>query len=192
MNTRWLLIAFLLAGVASFSLAFADGNGAFVIRGDDTGWIQWHWNGEAGDASVISVNSTNSEFFCDADGYDLWWTYREVYFPNGVENYHDHGFYFVRVWSMTVAEWNAYANICDLINNGEHVADGIVQATYFDNDEFNVGPGANIWGHHYAGMLSSGICEGGMVSFNLIRRAQFLPTGVGRWRVVVGPLLDCD
>jgi len=207
LNTKRFLIVCFVVGAVSFSLASAQMDGAVVVRGEDTGWFQLHHNGAAGDASIISLNSTNSEFFCDEGGYDTYWKFRTVYGPGCDDlatcfdtNYRDHGLYFVRVWFATLDEFfsvcppdNVYCdNVCDWVNNGEHDAEGIVQAGYFDNDEFDTEPGAAVWGHHYAGGLYSDACGGHMTGFNLIRRWKILPSGEFSAQVSKGPKLSCE
>ncbi len=191
-------ILFAVVCVFAMSSVSAMQDGAIVVRGEDTGWLQGHWNEEEGEASVISWNSANSEFdFCGVGGDDNYWNYRWLFRPGDVFNYHVHGLFFVRVWQATIEDYlsqtNGGVDICLFINNGEHVAEGIVQATYFDNDVSVAGPGTNVWGHHYSGHLTSlsPSCGSGMVGFNLIRRWKILPDETLKLQVFLGPQVSC-
>jgi hypothetical protein len=150
----------------------AAGEGAIVSRTEFGEWIGYEWGGE----NTISLHSTNSEFYC-GPGYEITYTYQQIDRP------YEHfmtwywGSLFTRVWFATEDDLFATGDPFDFICNGEHVAEGIAHITQFDNDPTVSGPGANVWGWHWAGTLQdvSGACMTEMWDFNSIRRWRILP-----------------
>ncbi|MBW2594277.1 MAG: hypothetical protein JRE58_14995 [Deltaproteobacteria bacterium] len=169
---KFIRILLLLCAVCLLTTPVASAqNGAVIVRGEAL--FAWYdWNGE----SVLTVQSSDSELFCNEFGDMMYVDWMEVWRPDGTIKYHEGGHFFTRVfYPATPADFDA--DPCALWNNGDlMVAEGIINSPFNDNDFFAEHPNRrNTAGYNVAGTLydTGGLCDGGMVDLNTIRRTVF-------------------
>jgi len=167
--SKWWIVLLAMVVVLLLLVPVSAQNGAVKETGE-TPMFAWFWDG----GNVLSLHSTNSSFGCGPGENDLleWMTITR---PDGSIKYKDQGNSFTVVLSTTPDE--LFSEGCALLGDPSRIlAEGIVYSVWNDNDSNLSGNRTNTWGGALAGTLYdyAGICESGMVDFNVVRRWKVL------------------
>ncbi len=166
---KWWIVLLATVVVVLLLLPVSAQNGAVKDSGE-TPMLAWFWDG----GNVLSLHSTRPTFFCAPGEHDPleWMTITR---PDGSIKYKDQGNYFTLVFSATLDD--LFSEGCALVNDPSRIlAEGIVYGVWNDNDSELSGNRTNSWGGTLTGTLydNAGICDSGMVDFNVVRRWKVL------------------